>query len=66
MYTKEQIEIALKEFERLGSVQATITLLGYPSSSSLYKWYERKLAIKNYHGSPQKPYNVEHRYINSA
>lgn len=42
MYTKEQIETALKEFERLGSVQATITLLGYPSSSSLYKWYERK------------------------
>ena len=67
MYTKEQIETALKEFERLGSVQATITLLGYPSSSSLYKWYERKLANKkNYHGSPQKPYNVEHRYINSA
>ena len=55
MYTKEQIETALKEFERLGSVQATITLLGYPSSSSLYKWYERKLANKkNYHGSPQK------------
>ena len=23
-------------------------------------------SIKNYHGSPQKPYNVEHRYINSA
>ncbi len=67
MYTKEQIKTALKEFERLGSVQATITLLGYPSSSSLYKWYERKLANKkNYHGSPQKPYNVEHRYINSA
>jgi len=46
MYTKEQIETALKEFERLGSVQATITLLGYPSNSSLYKWYERKLANK--------------------
>mgnify|MGYP002675020366 FL=1 len=46
MYTKEQIETALKEFERLGSVQATITLLGYPSSSSLYEWYERKLANK--------------------
>ena len=46
MYTKEQIETALKEFERLGSVQATITLLGYPSSSSLYKWYEQKLTNK--------------------
>ena len=42
MYTKKQIETALKEFERLGSVQATITLLGYPSSSALYKWYEWK------------------------
>ena len=45
MYTKEHIETALKEFERIGSVQATITLLGYPSSSSLYKWYERKLEM---------------------
>ena len=42
MYTKEQIETALKEFERLGSAQATITLLGYPSISTLYRWYERK------------------------
>ena len=52
MYTKEQIEIALKEYERLGSVQAVINLLEYPSSSTLYRWYERKLAEKtNYHGS---------------
>ena len=28
MYTKEQKERALKEFERLGSVQAVVTLLG--------------------------------------
>ena len=52
MYTKEQIEIALKEYERLGSVQAVINLLEYPSSNTLYRWYERKLAEKtNYHGS---------------
>lgn len=38
MYTKEQIEIALKEYERLGSVQAVINLLEYPSSSTLYRW----------------------------
>lgn len=37
MYTKEQIETALKEFERLGYVQATIALLGDPSNSTLYK-----------------------------
>ena len=47
MYTKEQIEIALKEYERLGSVQAVINLLEYPSSNTLYRWYERKLAEKN-------------------
>ena len=46
MYTKEQIEIALKEYERLGSVQAVINLLEYPSSNTLYRWYERKLAEK--------------------
>ena len=52
MYTKEQTEIALKEYERLGSVQAVINLLEYPSSNTLYRWYERKLAEKtNYHGS---------------
>ena len=67
MYTKEQIEIALKEFDRLGSVQATITLLGYPSHSTLYRWYEHRLANKqNYHGSPEKLYSVENKYINSA
>ena len=57
MYTKVQIEIALKEYERLGSVQAVMNLLEYPSSSTLYRWYERKLAEKtNYHGSLDKPY----------
>ena len=57
MYTKEQIEIALKEYERLGSVQAVMNLLEYPSSSTLYRRYERKLAEKtNYHGSLDKPY----------
>ena len=67
MYTKEHIERALKEFERLGSVQATITLLGYPSSSTLYMWYERKQANKqNYHGWPEKPCNNKHKYINTA
>ena len=32
MYTKEQEEIALKEYERLGSVNAVIRRLGYPNS----------------------------------
>ncbi|MBQ3817212.1 MAG: hypothetical protein II802_02935, partial [Clostridia bacterium] len=67
MYTKEQIETALKEFERLGSAQATITLLGYPSISTLYRWYERKVAYnQNDCDSVKETSNVEHRYINPA
>lgn len=67
MYTKEQIETALKEYERLGSVQATINLLGYPSRNTLYRWYEEKLAGKpNYHGSTDKPYKIKEKFINAA
>lgn len=42
MYTKEQEEIALKEYEQLGSINAVIRRLGYPSKSTLYRWYERR------------------------
>ena len=66
MYTKEQKEIALKEFERLGSVQATVTLLGYPSCHTLYNWYRNKIAgIPDYHGSPDKEYQIKQKYINA-
>ena len=66
MYTREQKERALKEFERLGSVQATVTYLGYPSRHTLYEWYRDMLANKqNYHGSPNKPYQVKQKYINA-
>ena len=51
MYTKEQEEIALKEYERLGSITAVIHRLGYPSESTMYRWYERKKAgLENRHG----------------
>ena len=51
MYTKEQEEIALKEYERLESVHAVIRRLGYPSKSTLYRWYERRNAgLENRHG----------------
>jgi hypothetical protein len=67
MYTKEQKEIALKEFERLGSVQAVVTLLGYPSCNTLYTWYRDKISgTPDYHGSPEKPYNIKEKHINSA
>ena len=66
MYTKEQKEHALKEYERLGSVQATITYLGYPSRHTLYDWHRNMLANKqNYHGSPNKPYQIQQKYINA-
>lgn len=35
MYTKEQEEIALKEYERLGSVHTVIRQLGYEQIHSL-------------------------------
>ncbi len=37
MYTKEQEKIALREYERLGSIAAVIRRLGYPSESTLYR-----------------------------
>ena len=66
MYTKEQKERALKEFERLGSVQAVVTLLGYPSRHTLYDWYRTKIAdIADYHGSLDKEYQIKQKYINA-
>ena len=65
MYTKEEKERALREFERLGSVQAVINLLGYPSRHTLYDWYRNKIAnTPDYHGSLDKPYQVKQKYIN--
>lgn len=50
MYTKEQEEIALKAYERLGSVHAVSWWLGYPSKSTLYHWYERwNVGLENRH-----------------
>ena len=38
----------------------------YPSSSTLYRWYERKLAEKtNYRGSLDKPYIIKEKIINA-
>ena len=66
MYTKEQKERALKAFERLGSVQAVVTLLGYPSRHTLYDWYRNKIAdIADYHGSLDKEYQIKQKYINA-
>ena len=66
MYTKEQKERALKEFERLCSVQAVVTLLGYPSRHTLYDWYRNKIAdIADYHGSLDKEYQIKQKYINA-
>ena len=62
MYTKEQEEIALREYERLGSIAAVIHQLGYPSESTLYRWYERKKAgLENRHGCiSETPTTTDH------
>lgn len=66
MYTGEEKERALKEFERLGSVQAVVTLLGYPSTNTLYTWYRNKIAgVSDYHGSLDKKYQIKQKYINA-
>lgn len=50
-YTKQQEKIALKEFERTGSVSATIRQLGYPTHAILYRYFEhQKAGIENWHG----------------
>lgn len=63
MYTKEQEEIALREYERLGSVHAVIRRLGYPSESTLYRWYERRKAgLENRHGhTAERSENAGHQ-----
>ena len=67
MYTKEQEEIALREYERLGSIAAVIRRLGYPSESTLYRWYERKKAgLENRHGhTEESPTEMDH-HCNTA
>ena len=66
MYTREEKERALKEFERLGSVQAVVTLMGYPSRNTLYTWYRNKIAgVPDYHGSLNKKYQIKQKYINA-
>ncbi len=51
MYTKEQEEQALAEFERTGSAIQTVRQLGYPTLSTLYRWFERRKAgLENNHG----------------
>lgn len=51
----------------MGSVRAVVTLAGYPSRNTLYRWYEDKLAgTANYHGSPNKQYNIKQKYLNTV
>lgn len=51
MYTKEQEERALAEFQRTGSATQAVRQLGYPTLSTLYRWFERRKArLDNNHG----------------
>lgn len=66
MYTKEQEEIALREYERLGSIAAVIHQLGYPSESTLYRWYERKKAgLENRHGCISETPTTTYHHCNT-
>lgn len=65
MYTKDQAEIALKEFEQTDSIAAVIQKLGYPTSSTLYRWYEdKKSGICNRHGTMDYNSTSRKRYEN--
>ena len=51
MYTKEQEERVLAEFQRTGSATQAVRQLGYPTLSTLYRWFERRKAkLDNNHG----------------
>ena len=38
MYTQEQVQTALEEYKRCGSVTETVRRLGYPKRKTLYTW----------------------------
>ncbi|MEY8355981.1 hypothetical protein AALB39_21855 [Lachnospiraceae bacterium 54-53] len=44
MYTNEQEETVLNEFEFTGSVQAAVQILRCSFRATLYRWYEHKEA----------------------
>lgn len=55
MYTKEQKEIVLREYEWLSSVHGVIQRLGYPGKSILYRWYKRSNAgLENRHSHTEE------------
>ena len=59
IYTKEQEERALAEFEQMGSATITIRNLEYPSLSTLYRWFKRRKAgIENNHGHATQPITI--------
>lgn len=56
MYTKEQEERALAEFQRTGSATQAVRQLGYPTLSTLYRWFgRRKAGLDNNHGHIRPP-----------
>ena len=46
MYSKDQIEAALKLYHQCGSVTKTTCVLGYPSKKELYNWILNEGAVK--------------------
>ena len=50
MYTKEQEERVLAEFQRTGSATQAVRQLGYPTLSTLYLDYYHKTGHPRYQG----------------
>ncbi len=46
MYSKEQVETALKLYHQCGSVTKTTRVLGYPSKRKLYEWILNEGTVK--------------------
>lgn len=47
MYTKKQVEEALRFYRKCGSATLTVRCLGYPSRTMLYNWAENDEKAKN-------------------
>jgi|GEM_PF-3610035 len=63
-YTNQQEKIALKEFERTGSISATIQKLANPTPATLYRWHEhQKAGLKNWHGYSRQLENDTNKTI---
>ena len=58
MYTQEQVQAALEEYKKCGSVTETVRRLGYPKRKTFYTWLHREGKEKQTRG--------KRKYVNTA